>query len=61
MNDGGMNECTREKGELLLIDGFQLINGGERIELENHHLATITLRLASGKNYSWMITSVGEI
>lgn len=38
---------------------FQLINGEEKMELENHPLATTTIIMVSGKDHSWMLKLVG--
>ena len=48
------------KGKLFITVGFQLINVGKRIKLENHHLAAATLMVVSGKNHLFIIKLLCE-
>lgn len=49
-----------EKRRPFLTAGVQLKNVGERIGLENHHLAITTLITASGKTHFFIVKLVGR-
>ena len=55
-----LNQTELGKGDMGAKDmpEFQLINREEKMESENHPLATTTI-IVSGKNHYWMLKLVG--
>lgn len=50
----------KKKGKLFFAVEFQLINVEGRMEVENHHLANITVITVAGKNHQWTLKLMAE-